>query len=381
MTDESTNLRPVQMKFNGMYRALVMDNDDPLKYGRIKARVYPMFSDLLAAELPWAVPASPLWSGSGDSTGAFAVPAEGTYVFVFFEDGEFWSPVYFAEAPTALKGLPANRITSYPDRRIFKTGGGWEVYFDDTLGEFKLTHPGGGYITIMPDGTIQVDSKADVIVRALGDIILSSGRHAFVEGSSSVKINSSTLLDFCTSLVGWAAISTGLGAVTAGLFNGMSVFNFNTGSLIGGAIQAGITKALGTLPTQLTVAAQLLHEGIGSFASGNYFSLDIAKAGVKNAIALATDGLFVHNGIDFQKIASSVVEGQWQDWKFSIDNTIPAAATLDAYLGGDLIESAVPCGQVGSFVDGTLNLIQKGETVASRVTDTKLLQVVTGLIG
>jgi len=381
MIDESTKLTPVNTKFNGMYRALVMDNDDPLQYGRIKARVYPMLSDLIADELPWATPAFPLWNGSGSASGFFAVPKVGTYVFVFFEGGEFWSPTYFAEAPTATKGLPATRTNSYPNRRVLRTDSGWEVYFDDTLKEFKLTHPDGAYIMIMPDGTIQINSPADVIVRALKNITISAGQHAFLEGAGTVKINSSTLLDFCTSLLGWSSAITGLGAVTASVLGGLSVFNFNSGTSIGGAIQAGLSRVLGTLPSQFTVATRLLHENIGTLASGDYFGLDIAKAGVKNAVALASDGLFVHNGVDFQKIASNVVEGQWQDWKFSIDNTVPATAKMSAYLGGELIDSAIPCGQVGGFVEGTMDLAQKGESAASRITNTNLLQVVTGLVG
>ena len=138
--------------FEGIYRGKVLDNNDPLKYGRIKVEVYPMLvidstvtNPLTSAILPWAIPAYSIWEGAGSDTGYFAVPAVDSYVYVFFEQGNVYQPVYFAEAPTATLGLPSERTTNYPDRKVLKTSSGVVFYVDDTSGSevIKIIHPIG----------------------------------------------------------------------------------------------------------------------------------------------------------------------------------------------------------------------------------------------
>lgn len=146
--------------FNGIYRALVEDNDDPSDSGKVRVRVFGIHSFESPAppvnKLPWALPALGLsWSGgyniknkdyknSSDAIvdgryeegnqsmvlgagqnskeftpdnsdksnvyqdaksnacatgGDFVVPKRGNWVFVFFEGGNHEYPVYFATAP------------------------------------------------------------------------------------------------------------------------------------------------------------------------------------------------------------------------------------------------------------------------------------------
>lgn len=54
----------------GKFRGRVVDTDDPLQLGRIKALV-PAISDM---ELHWAMPATPY---AGPGVGFFAIPPEG----------------------------------------------------------------------------------------------------------------------------------------------------------------------------------------------------------------------------------------------------------------------------------------------------------------
>jgi hypothetical protein len=145
------------------YRAKVLDNLDPEMLGRIKAQVYPMFATLLASELDWARPAFSLGAGAGDGFGSFSVPSIGTFVFVFFEAGDFRQPIYFAEAPTMTKGLPTERTVSYPDRKVWKTSSGISVQVDDLTHEIKISQPtGGASITLASDGKVTIESLTGV---------------------------------------------------------------------------------------------------------------------------------------------------------------------------------------------------------------------------
>jgi len=149
-------------KFLGFYRGKVLATDasEALHLGRIKSEIYPMMvgkdtalqlsrenpnstiEGIAIAQLPWAVPAMPLMSGAGSGSGHFAVPDVGSYIWLFFEAGDFNQPVYFAEAPTATVGLPTARETNYPKRRVIATAGGISIIFDDETGHLIITGEG-----------------------------------------------------------------------------------------------------------------------------------------------------------------------------------------------------------------------------------------------
>lgn len=146
------------LKFTGMYRAKVISNSDSDMLGRVKAEIYPMLIGKVTAknldgvdgvateQLPWVVPAMPISSGAGDGYGSFAVPKVGSFVFVFFEEGDINQPVYFAEAQTKQYGLPASRTINYPNRKVVETSSGVKIIIDDTTGEVIIT--GAGDVTI-----------------------------------------------------------------------------------------------------------------------------------------------------------------------------------------------------------------------------------------
>ncbi len=159
-------------EFFGRYRAKVLATDvaESDKLGRIKVEIYPMLigedtaielskvenvsiEGIAIADLPWAVPASAISVGSGSALGSFAVPDVDAFVWVFFEAGDVNQPVYFAEAPTATVGLPASRLTNYPERRVYKYKK-VEIIIDDA------------------DGTVIIEVDGDVEITATGNITI-----------------------------------------------------------------------------------------------------------------------------------------------------------------------------------------------------------------
>lgn len=168
-------------KFWGIYRGIVRDNLDPLQLGRVKVQVYPMLGGITDyTTLPWSIPCYPLWVGSGSGTGYFAVPDIGTRVYVQFEEGDIYQPICIGEAPDGVKGLPTNRTTNYPNRRISRTANGIEIMVDDTAKQVKVSHPTGTYILIDTNGKITVHGVHDVDVTAI---------NVNITGSTSVNIN------------------------------------------------------------------------------------------------------------------------------------------------------------------------------------------------
>lgn len=146
-----------ELKLPGIFRAKVLDNNDPKQFGRIKAEILPVMANLTKDELPWAVPALPIFSGSGLGHGSFIVPDINSFVFVFFEHEDLYQPVYILEAPTAQFGLPDSRIVNYPFRKVYKTKNGIEIIIDDFSKLVRINHPTGTFIEIQEDGNIKLD--------------------------------------------------------------------------------------------------------------------------------------------------------------------------------------------------------------------------------
>jgi hypothetical protein len=141
-------LKREDFSFRGNYRAIVENNVDPLKAGRVQIRIYglhsPFATETPTADLPWAEPCLGMyWSGghnienpdigadrfrpSGNESsmpskdvkmltpttgnfidpvendcgtgGFFTVPRKGTIVWVFFDNGDHTRPQYWATSP------------------------------------------------------------------------------------------------------------------------------------------------------------------------------------------------------------------------------------------------------------------------------------------
>lgn len=143
------------MIFNGMYRGTVMNNVDPLGKARIRVNVFGVFDDVEDDHLPWAEYADPLMGGGLDSGGTF-IPDEGDKVWVFFENGDYNQPVYFAGAPSMLD-MPIALEEGYPKTRIFKTKAGHIISLNDEVGNetIRIIHNSGTYTEYQPDGSIR----------------------------------------------------------------------------------------------------------------------------------------------------------------------------------------------------------------------------------
>jgi hypothetical protein len=71
--------------------------DDPRKEGRARVRVYSIHDDLPAGDIPWAYPKNKaLFFGQAGKAGSISIPKVGSIVAVKFDNGNPYSPEYFA---------------------------------------------------------------------------------------------------------------------------------------------------------------------------------------------------------------------------------------------------------------------------------------------
>lgn len=147
-------MKTLEHKMFGFFRGKVVDNQDPEKLGRIKVEIFGIFDNINSSILPWAVPAFPLFVGSGSNFGSFSIPEKDSNVWCFFENGDFNQPVYFAEAVSSIHGQPSFKNENYPERRGFQTKNNIKFIVDDYDKKIIIEHPQGVYIIIDSNGIV-----------------------------------------------------------------------------------------------------------------------------------------------------------------------------------------------------------------------------------
>lgn len=94
------------------YRAVIENNKDPLELGRCQVRimgVHPDRTTVPTSDLPWAEQMVPLSNrGINSGKGTSVVPLQGTWVWIFFDAGDFNKPVIVG----SMYGVP---LTSNPN--------------------------------------------------------------------------------------------------------------------------------------------------------------------------------------------------------------------------------------------------------------------------
>jgi hypothetical protein len=135
----------LELNFPGIYRATVIDNTST--DGSVKVLVHPMMNGISESDLPWAVPAMPVALAN---SGIYGLPAVDSTVWVFFDGGDLYSPVYFAGAPC---------------------GSDWPSTVVD--GTLLITTPSGQVIKLKEDEGLTIEVVGDVNVTATGNVNVS----------------------------------------------------------------------------------------------------------------------------------------------------------------------------------------------------------------
>ena len=76
------------------YLGIVEDVDDPLRLGRVKARISWLFGDIPAADLPWTCPKYSMFFGKDGLAGAFSTPKLNSIIEIEFNDNNIYAPEY-----------------------------------------------------------------------------------------------------------------------------------------------------------------------------------------------------------------------------------------------------------------------------------------------
>jgi hypothetical protein len=159
------------------YEALVVDNVDSSKKGRIQVRVYCLHDKLIPdSDLPWAIPDN---IGIGTKQGTICIPEKGDVVYIRFDRGDIYLPKYIIKV-LRDNNLPASRKQGYPNNIVYlETSKGTTVNYRRDTDEIKVKHSSGSTIKIDTTGNIEI-SGLNVDIKHKG--IMTIGGSAVTPG-------------------------------------------------------------------------------------------------------------------------------------------------------------------------------------------------------
>lgn len=166
--------------------ALVTDNKDPQKLGRVKIKL-PVLSD---ADTTWWAPIVML--GAGKNRGWFFIPEPDDEVLVLFEHGEMSRPLVVGALWNGKDKAPDANPDGDNPRRVIRSRGGSKVIFDDKDGKIVIEDgAGAGKITFDAGGKkIQIEALAgDVCIQAPADELKIVADSAELTAGQNIEIH------------------------------------------------------------------------------------------------------------------------------------------------------------------------------------------------
>jgi uncharacterized protein involved in type VI secretion and phage assembly len=153
-------------RYFGKYRGTITDNQDPLKLGRIRAKVPVIFGD---NDSGWALPCTPY---AGKGVGLFCIPPTGSMVWIEFESGNpqtpIWTGCFWGNGDTPEE-------SASPDTKILKTAT-TTIKLDDTSGsESILLETTSGLKIVMDKEGIELSNSSQKIKISSSGVSINDG--------------------------------------------------------------------------------------------------------------------------------------------------------------------------------------------------------------
>ena len=190
-------------RYYGVAFAIVTDNNDPQKMGRIKV-TYPWLSD--DAESYWARVSAP---GAGKDYGVVWIPQVGDEVLVAFEHGDVMFPVVLGGMWNGKDTIPFDYDSDLDAGSVtycgFTSRTGHKVSFFESSGESKIQLlTSGGAVSIVLDEQnkeVKIETTGKVTIDAQDDIAITT-KGNFKVDAMGVEIKASGQATFKGATVG-----------------------------------------------------------------------------------------------------------------------------------------------------------------------------------
>lgn len=178
----------------------VIDNNDPLKLGRVKVLVFGFYDDLSEEALPWAIPDI---GYIGGTNGSFIIPEIGTILRGYFDEHDIQKPIFDSIAFTKKTAgneyvnSNINKTEDYPHKMVLlETDSGDYLTLNKKTGETVFNHRTGLSITIGADGSLTINTGANgndtgnVTINTDGNTTVNASGDVTVKAEKNVNIDS-----------------------------------------------------------------------------------------------------------------------------------------------------------------------------------------------
>lgn len=155
-----------QERMNSIVIGKVETNVDKEGMGRLQLS-FPHLSDVNLSD--WARIATPM---AGNGTGVYFLPDVGDEVLVAFEQGDINKPVVLGGLWNGPHRPPEWHKDGQNRIRMIKTKAGHTITLDDTskAEQIIIKDKAGSTIMLQSDGTVSIEAKKDLTLKATGDI-------------------------------------------------------------------------------------------------------------------------------------------------------------------------------------------------------------------
>lgn len=141
------------------YLGVVVDNNDPLKQGRVKCTIEGLISD--GANAPWILRSASSFLGGNNTSGQFAVPEVGSQLKIEFPYVDIYAPEYTGYW-NGSNSTPSESAAGYPNKVVLVQIGELNVTYDKPSQKLEIVHPSGTKITLLQNGDIQLVATKDI---------------------------------------------------------------------------------------------------------------------------------------------------------------------------------------------------------------------------
>lgn len=148
-------------RYEGIYRAVVVDNIDPEKRARLKINIPAIHPPEEKANLPWADCCTNV-AGNGRSN--MMIPKKDDVVFIMFEMADPHYPVWIGSwfaSPGGVSELPTELQSAVGKHYVIKTDSGHSIDISDETGKvfIDIKTAGGNHIKLDDTGA-KIDIEA-----------------------------------------------------------------------------------------------------------------------------------------------------------------------------------------------------------------------------
>lgn len=182
----------VKSKELTFYTGKIVDNNDPLREGRCKIRVFGKYTDEIPdSDLPFATPD---FNFIGSSMGSFIVPPVNSLVKVYFDNDDFYSPRYTTKVFNKSQfNFSAGINEDYPNTMVFfETDSGEYFKINRKTGQTTYRHVSGMILQIDSEGNIELTNDdtdtGNFNINIKGDLNIKVG------GSTNITSNNNLVL-------------------------------------------------------------------------------------------------------------------------------------------------------------------------------------------